>query len=231
MSDSRINDAEKAQAAAKRYLAAQFGADRIKSTTYSKSWYTQGSMRDLWEVEGDVILKKGRFGKETIRFKLQVDPSTGSVITFDRTHTPIERTPGLLITGFGGGILGIVIGAIGLWATNSINVLNFVYEDLLLLGNYVILPPAICGAVSALTTQYVSAKMKQDVTTSLILGTIAGTITTAVTANTIASAMVVSASEVVIPVTLIGLGVSFLVSSGVYASLVLSLFNTHELNL
>lgn len=83
MSDTRVDDAGKAQAAAKRFLAAQFGANRIQSVTFSKSWYTQGSMRDLWEVEGDAVLKKGWLGKENIHFKFQVDPSTGKVIAFE----------------------------------------------------------------------------------------------------------------------------------------------------
>jgi hypothetical protein len=93
MSDTRVDDAWKAQATAKRYLEAQFGIDRVKTATFSKAWYTQGSMRDLWEVEGDVDLKKGKFGKVSIHFMLQVDPSTGRVISFERAHVSSERIP------------------------------------------------------------------------------------------------------------------------------------------
>ncbi|MHA2163709.1 MAG: hypothetical protein ACXABF_14925 [Candidatus Thorarchaeota archaeon] len=83
MSDTRIDDAEKAQAAAKRYLVAKFGADKVKAVTFSMSWYNQGSSRDLWEVEGDAVLKKTFFRKEYIHFKFQVDPVTGRVIAFE----------------------------------------------------------------------------------------------------------------------------------------------------
>jgi hypothetical protein len=82
MSDARIDDAEKAQAVAKRYLVAKFGADKVKTVTFSKTWYTQGSSRDLWEVEGDAVLKKAWFWKEYIHFKFQVDPVTGRVIAY-----------------------------------------------------------------------------------------------------------------------------------------------------
>jgi hypothetical protein len=56
--------------------------------------------------------------------------------------------------------------------------------------------------------------MNQNITMSLIIGSAAGSLTSALTANALASVLGVPGS-VVIPVTLIGLGISFLISSGI----------------
>ena len=214
MSGIQVDDAVKAQSAAKRYLAAQFGTDMIKTVTFSKAWYTPGSLRDLWEVEGDAVLKKGWFGKVTIPFMFQVDPSTGRVIAFERGSTLSEGVPSLMTIGLGGGIIGSVIGAIGVWAVSSIGLSSLILGDFHALGNYVFLASAICGAVSAITTQYACTKMNQDKTRSLIIGIGAGLFVTVFSISTIASALGVPGS-VIIPVALIGLGVSFLTSYGI----------------
>ena len=83
MSTDRVKDAGSAQAAARRYLAAQFGSSKIKEVSFSRSWYTPGAQKDTWEVEGDVVVKKGWFGKEEVHFKLQIDPTTGRVIAYE----------------------------------------------------------------------------------------------------------------------------------------------------
>lgn len=83
MSGARVGDAGQAQAAARRYLTAQFGSKNIKEVSFSKSWYTPGAQKDIWEVEGDLIVKKGWFGKEEVHFKFQIDPVTGRVIAYE----------------------------------------------------------------------------------------------------------------------------------------------------
>lgn len=83
MSSDRVKDAGSAQAAARRYLAAQFGSNNVKEVSFSKSWYTPGAQKDIWEVEGDVVVKKGWFGKEEVHFKFQIDPITGRVIAYE----------------------------------------------------------------------------------------------------------------------------------------------------
>ena len=83
MSGGRVNDASSAQAAAKRYLSSQFGSDNIKEISISKAWYTTGAQKDIWEVEGDITLKKGWFSKENVHFKFQIDPETGRVIAYE----------------------------------------------------------------------------------------------------------------------------------------------------
>ena len=83
MSEQRVEDAISAQSSAKRYLESQFGVDKIKSVIFSRTWYTPGTQRDIWEVEGDVEVKKGMFGKMHRHFKCQIDPQTSRVISFD----------------------------------------------------------------------------------------------------------------------------------------------------
>jgi len=80
VSGIRVEDAGGAQISAKRFLAAQFGANKVKEVSFSRAWYAQ---RDIWEVEGDVVVKTGWFSKETIHFKFQVDPASGKVISFE----------------------------------------------------------------------------------------------------------------------------------------------------
>jgi len=79
----RVDDAISAQAAAKRHLEAHFGADKVISIRFTRAWYTPGARRDLWEVEGDVIVKKGMFSREVRHFKFQIDPETARVIAFE----------------------------------------------------------------------------------------------------------------------------------------------------
>jgi hypothetical protein len=83
LSGIRIEDAGGAQASAKRFLAAQFGPKKVKEVNFSKAWYATGAQRDIWEVEGDAMVKTGWFSKETVHFKFQVDPMTGNVIAFE----------------------------------------------------------------------------------------------------------------------------------------------------
>lgn len=83
MSSIRVEDAGGAQASAKRFLAAQFGPNKVKEVSFSKAWYATGAQRDVWEVEGDVVVKTGWFSKETVHFRFQVDPTSGKVIAFE----------------------------------------------------------------------------------------------------------------------------------------------------
>ena len=55
----------------------------MKEVSFSKAWYATGAQRDVWEVEGDVVVKTGWFSKETVHFRFQVDPATGKVIAFE----------------------------------------------------------------------------------------------------------------------------------------------------
>lgn len=83
MTEATIQDATGAQAATRRHLDAQYGADKIRAVKFSRSWYTAGTKMDLWEVEGDVTIQTGVFSKVQKHFKAQVHPDNGRVIAFD----------------------------------------------------------------------------------------------------------------------------------------------------
>jgi hypothetical protein len=81
MAQSRIEDAIAAQAAARSYLATHFGFKKLKDVSFTRAWYQTGALRDVWEVEGDAVVKKGMFSKEQKHFRFQIDPMSGRVIS------------------------------------------------------------------------------------------------------------------------------------------------------
>ena len=83
MSEIRIEDAVSAQAAVRRHLDAQYGSDKIKNISFSRSWFNPGPHLEVWEVEGDIIIKKGVFSKEHRHFKYQIDSISGRVIGYE----------------------------------------------------------------------------------------------------------------------------------------------------
>jgi len=90
LGEVRISDANSAQTAVEKHLKVQYGADKIQDITYSKTKYFTGAVKDVWEIEGEVIIKTGTFERKTmrfrrakIRFKLQIDPITGSLVGLD----------------------------------------------------------------------------------------------------------------------------------------------------
>lgn len=78
----RISDASSAQMAARRHLEAQHG-DKLVELKVRKCWYSTGANRDVWDVEGLAVIKKGMFSKEQRPFKYQIDPASGAVIGFE----------------------------------------------------------------------------------------------------------------------------------------------------
>jgi len=83
VSEGRITDATSAQAAAKRHLEGHYGADKLRGVVFTRCWFNPGTSMEVWEVEGDVELKKGMFGKEYRHFKYQIDSAQGRVIGFE----------------------------------------------------------------------------------------------------------------------------------------------------
>jgi len=81
--EPRVNDATAAQLAARRHLEAH-NPGRILDVKISKVWFSAGRTRDIWEVEGIVVLKAGLFKKEQRPFRFQIDPMSGDVIGFEK---------------------------------------------------------------------------------------------------------------------------------------------------
>ena len=89
LGEIRVSDANSAQLAAEEHLKVQYGADKIQDITYSNVKHFTGAVKDVWEVEGEAIIKTGaferktmRFRRATIHFKIQIDPFTGALMGF-----------------------------------------------------------------------------------------------------------------------------------------------------
>ena len=90
LGEIRVSDANSAQLAAEERLKVQYGADKIQDITYSNVKHFTGVVKDVWEVEGEALIKTGtfeskkmRFRRATIHFKLQIDPITGALMGFE----------------------------------------------------------------------------------------------------------------------------------------------------
>jgi len=84
-----ISDSNTAQLAAEKHLKIQYGVDKIQEIKYLKVEHFMGAVKDVWEVEGEAIIKTGQFEKKTMRFrrgiihfKLQIDPINGNLMGF-----------------------------------------------------------------------------------------------------------------------------------------------------
>ena len=89
--EAKILDASGAQMATRRHFEAQYGLNAIADMKFSKCWYTPGPMREVWEVEGHAVIKKGCLaaffgsGTEQRHFKYQIDAVSGNVIGFEQS--------------------------------------------------------------------------------------------------------------------------------------------------
>jgi hypothetical protein len=80
--DVRIEDATTAEFAARRYLEAQYPGKRIE-VKFSKIWFTGGKLKDVWEVEGILTMRRAGLMKDRKSFRFQIDAETGDVIGFE----------------------------------------------------------------------------------------------------------------------------------------------------
>ena len=72
---------------ARKFLDAHYGSEKLEDVIYSKVWYVTNSEKDVYEVEGEVTIKTkdfdrstARFKRGALRFKLLIDPVSGSLI-------------------------------------------------------------------------------------------------------------------------------------------------------
>ena len=80
--DVRVEDAATAEFAARRYLEAQYPGKTI-DVKFNKIWYVGGKVKDVWEVEGILTIRKAAVMRERKSFRFQIDPETGDVIGFE----------------------------------------------------------------------------------------------------------------------------------------------------
>ncbi len=83
MSDEvRVEDATTAEFAARRYLESQYPGRSI-NVKFNKIWFVGGKLKDVWEVEGILTMRKAGVMKEQKLFRFQIDAQTGDVIGFE----------------------------------------------------------------------------------------------------------------------------------------------------
>ena len=80
--DVRVEDATTADFAVRRYLEAQYPGRTI-DVKISKIWYVGGTLKDVWEVEGLLSMRKAGILKDRKSFRFQIDAETGDVIGFE----------------------------------------------------------------------------------------------------------------------------------------------------
>jgi len=73
--ERKIRDAFQAEEVARRFLETHYG-DNIKELSFLKSWYS----REFWDVEGTLVLKKGKVKKKSFRY--QIDPDSGEAFGY-----------------------------------------------------------------------------------------------------------------------------------------------------
>jgi len=80
--DVRIEDATTAEFAARRYLESQYPGKAI-AVKFSKIWFVGGKLKDVWEVEGILTVRRAGLMKIRKSFRFQIDAETGDVIGFE----------------------------------------------------------------------------------------------------------------------------------------------------
>lgn len=81
MVDQKLPDALSVELALKNHFHSKYG-NKFIDVEFRKVWYQGGSERDLWETEGDVILKRFLWLKKRRSIRYQLDPLSGDVIGY-----------------------------------------------------------------------------------------------------------------------------------------------------
>ncbi len=83
--DVRVEDAQAAEFAARRYLELQYPGRAIQ-VKFSKIWFVGGKGKDVWEVEGILSMRKAGVLRDRKSFRFQIDAETGDVIGFENVR-------------------------------------------------------------------------------------------------------------------------------------------------
>ncbi len=81
MAEQKLEDALSVKLALKNYFQSEHG-NKLVNVELRKVWYHGGVEKDIWEAEGDVILKGFLWTKKRRSFKYQLDPKSGAIIGY-----------------------------------------------------------------------------------------------------------------------------------------------------
>ena len=87
LTEIKVHDVESAKLTTRKHLYAHYGSEILEDVAYTRVWYVTGSEKDVYEVEGGVIIKTkdydratARFKRRTLKYKLLLDPVSGKLI-------------------------------------------------------------------------------------------------------------------------------------------------------
>ena len=87
LTEINVHDVESAKLTARKHLDAHLGSEILEDVAYTRVWYVTSSEKDVYEVEGEVIIKTkdfdrttATFKRRTLRYKLLLDPVSGKLI-------------------------------------------------------------------------------------------------------------------------------------------------------
>lgn len=87
MTEIKVSDVESAKQATRRQLNSHYGSEKLEDVTYTRVWYVTGAEQDVYEIEGEIVIKTSdfdrataRFKRSTLRYKLLIDPVSGNLI-------------------------------------------------------------------------------------------------------------------------------------------------------
>ncbi len=81
MEEQKLQDALSVRLALKNYFQSEHG-NKFVDVELRKVWYHGGSERDVWEAEGEVILKRFLWIKKRRSFQYQLDPESGAILGY-----------------------------------------------------------------------------------------------------------------------------------------------------
>ena len=79
MTEQKLSDASDVEFALRNHFESKYGK-KLVNAKFRSVWYRPGSDRDIWEADGDIILKGFLWRKKRQSFRYQVDPKSGKII-------------------------------------------------------------------------------------------------------------------------------------------------------
>ena len=81
MTQQKCTDASDVEFALKNHFESKYGK-KLLNVKFRSVYYQGGSVRDIWEADGDIILKGFLWSKKRQSFRYQVDPKSGKIIGY-----------------------------------------------------------------------------------------------------------------------------------------------------
>lgn len=81
MTQQKLSDASDVEFALKNHIESKYG-EKLIDVKFRSVYYQGGSAKDVWEADGDIILKGFLLRKKRQSFRYQLDPKSGKTIGY-----------------------------------------------------------------------------------------------------------------------------------------------------